>query len=184
MGGQSVLNPGVVVTGAGRAPMPRLLGEGRLEPPSLLDVIWNSSMESSIMTHRGDGDPLRVKPMKAATELLLLGERLKPPKSSAMNSKLPRRTVSPREKPPHVKRSPSAATASADKRTIKTSREKAQCKSPYQTRQLSVFSTPANYGVVKITRSSSEMVLLTIEHIMINPGSGPFLEVIVIRPVV
>jgi hypothetical protein len=70
--------------------MPRLLGEGRLEPPSLLDVIWNSSMESSIMTHRGDGDPLRVKPMKAATELLLLGERLKPPKSSAMNSKLPR----------------------------------------------------------------------------------------------
>jgi hypothetical protein len=122
--------------------------------------------------------------MKAATELLLLRERLKPPKSSAMNSKLPRRTVSPREKPPHVKRSPSAATASADKRTIKTSREKAQCKSPYQTRQLSVFSTPANYGVVKITRSSSEVVLLTIEHIMINPGSGPFLEVIVIRPVV
>jgi hypothetical protein len=32
------------------------LGEGRPEPPSPLDVVWNSSMESSIMAHRGDGD--------------------------------------------------------------------------------------------------------------------------------
>jgi hypothetical protein len=35
-------------------------------------------MESSIMAYRGDSDLLRVEPMKAALELLLLGERLRP----------------------------------------------------------------------------------------------------------
>jgi hypothetical protein len=49
---------GVVLTRAGRAPMPRILGEGRPEPPSLLDVVWNSSVESSFMASHGDGDPL------------------------------------------------------------------------------------------------------------------------------
>jgi hypothetical protein len=32
------------------------------------------------MAHHGDGDPLWVEPMKMAPELLLLGERLRPPK--------------------------------------------------------------------------------------------------------
>jgi hypothetical protein len=81
---------GVVVMGAGRAPMPRFLGEGRSGPPSPLDVVWNSSVESSIMAHCKDGDPLLVEPMKAAPELFLLGERLRLPKLWAMNSKLPR----------------------------------------------------------------------------------------------
>jgi hypothetical protein len=70
--------------------MPRFLGEGRSGPPSPLDVVWNSSVESSIMAHCKDGDPLRVEPMKAAPELFLLGERLGLPKLWAMNSKLPR----------------------------------------------------------------------------------------------
>jgi hypothetical protein len=47
-------------------------------PPSLLDIVWNSLMESFIMAHRKDGDPLQVEPMKAVPDLLLLGERLRP----------------------------------------------------------------------------------------------------------
>jgi hypothetical protein len=89
-----------------------------------------------------------------------------------------------REKPPHVKRSPSVAMASVDVGTIRTLREKARCKSPYLAHQLSVFSAPARYRVVKITRSNSEVVLRTIKHTMIYPGSGSSSEVIVLRPVV
>jgi hypothetical protein len=37
-----------------------------------------------------DGDPLRVVPTKIAPELLPLGERLRPLKQSAMNSRLPK----------------------------------------------------------------------------------------------
>jgi hypothetical protein len=70
----------MVVTGAGGAPVSCLLGEGRLEPSSPLDAVWNFSVESSIMVRRGDGDPLRVEPMKAALESFLLGERLRPSK--------------------------------------------------------------------------------------------------------
>jgi hypothetical protein len=70
---------GVAVMGAGEAPMPRLLGEGRVEPPSSLDVMRNSSSESSIMARHGDGVPLRVEPMKAVPELPLIEERLRPP---------------------------------------------------------------------------------------------------------
>jgi hypothetical protein len=51
-----------------------------MEPPSLLDIVWNSMMEYSIMAQRRDGDLLRVEPMKTTPELLLLGERLMPPK--------------------------------------------------------------------------------------------------------
>jgi hypothetical protein len=64
---------GVVVTVAGRGLMSHLLGEGRPEPPTPLDVVWNSSVECSIMAHRGDGVPLWVEPMKAPPQLLLLG---------------------------------------------------------------------------------------------------------------
>jgi hypothetical protein len=48
---------------------------------------------------------------------------------------------------------------------------------------VSVFS-PASYRVVKITCSSSEVVLQTIKHTMIYPGLGPTLEVIALRPIV
>jgi hypothetical protein len=50
--------------------------------------------------------------MKAVPESYLMQERLRPLKWSAMNSRLPKRTVSLREKPPHVRPSPSAETAS------------------------------------------------------------------------
>jgi hypothetical protein len=60
------------------------------------------------------------------------------------------------------------------------------CKSLFLTYQLSVFvgvfCTEKN-RVVKIVHSSSEVVLQTIKHMVIYPGSGPSLEVIALRPV-
>jgi hypothetical protein len=47
-----------------------------------------------------------------------------------------------------------------------------------------VFSAPANYRVVKITHSSSELIVRTMKHTMIYLGSGPSSEVIVLHPVV
>jgi hypothetical protein len=44
-----------------------------------------------------------------------------------------------RVKPPHIKRSLSAEIVSADEGTIRTSRGKARCKSPYLACQLSMF---------------------------------------------
>jgi hypothetical protein len=45
---------------------------------------------------------------------------------------------------------------------------------------VSVFS-PARYRLVKITRFCSEVVLRSIKHTTVYPGSGPFLKVIVLR---
>jgi hypothetical protein len=64
---------GVVVMGESEAPMSCLLGEGRLKLPSPLNVMKNSSAESSIMAHHGVDAPLRVEPMKAAPASPLLG---------------------------------------------------------------------------------------------------------------
>jgi hypothetical protein len=71
--------PVVVLTGVGGAPTPSHLGEGRSEPPPLLEVVWNTAVESSIMARRRDGGPLWVESIKAMPESLLLGERLTPP---------------------------------------------------------------------------------------------------------
>jgi hypothetical protein len=49
---------------------------------------------------------------------------------------------------------------------------------------VSLFFTPVRYKVVKIVRSYSEVVLQTIKHTMVYPGSGPSLEVIALRPAV
>jgi hypothetical protein len=48
---------------------------------------------------------------------------------------------------------------------------------------VSVSCTDKN-RVVKIARFSSEMVLRTTKHTMINPGSGSSTEVIALRPAV
>jgi hypothetical protein len=45
---------GVVVTGVGEAPVLCLMGEGRPKPLFPLDVVRNSSVESSIMARHGD----------------------------------------------------------------------------------------------------------------------------------
>jgi hypothetical protein len=117
--------------GGGRVkpPVLCLLGEGRSIHPSPSEAVWNSSLESPIMAHRGDGGLLWDEPMTAASEPSLLGERLRSLKQSVMNS--------------HDRRSPLAATVSTDDGTIRTSRGKAHCKSPYLAHQLSVFSTSA-----------------------------------------
>jgi hypothetical protein len=88
-----------------------------------------------------------------------MGETLRPPKWSVMNSRLSKRMVLPRENPPHNKRSPPAATVSTDDGTIGTSRGKARCKCPFLARQLQVLFSSARYRVVKITCSCSKMVL-------------------------
>jgi hypothetical protein len=122
-----------------------------------------------MMAYSGDNGLLWVEPMRAASELLPLGERLRTPKQSAMNSRLPKRIVLPWEKRPHAKRSPLAETTSIDEGTLRKSWGKACYKSLFLAHQLSMFFAHANYGVVKIARSSSEVVLWTMKHIMIYP---------------
>jgi hypothetical protein len=64
------------------------------------------------------------------------------------------------------------------------SKGKVCCKLPYLARKLLVFFAPARYMVVKITYSYSEVVLRTTKYNIVYSGSGPFLEVIVLRPAV
>jgi hypothetical protein len=82
---------GMVVVGAVEALVLCLRGEGRLILPSPSKAVWNSSMESPVMVRSGDGVPLRVELMTAAPELSPMGERLRPLKRSAINSRLPKR---------------------------------------------------------------------------------------------
>jgi hypothetical protein len=116
--------------------------------------------------------------MMVASQLSNMGERLMPPNRSAMNSRLLKQMVSPRGKTSLDRRSLVIEVMNADDGTIETSRGKARFKSPYLACQLSAFLAPARNRVVKIARSSSDMVLQTIEHTMIYPGSGPSSEVI------
>jgi hypothetical protein len=51
-------------------------------------------------------------------------------------------------------------------------------------KNMSVFSASVNYGVVKITHFSFEVVLQTTEHTMIYLGSGPSKEIIALHPAV
>jgi hypothetical protein len=53
---------------------------GRLKPPSPLEAVKNSLVESSIMAHSGVGGPLRGEPMKVVLQSFHLGERLRPQK--------------------------------------------------------------------------------------------------------
>jgi hypothetical protein len=78
-----------------------------------------------------------------------MGERLSPLK----------RMVFLREEPSHNKRSPPVVTVRAKDETIRMSRGKTCCKFPYLVLPLSVFFAPTRYRVVKITHSSSEVIL-------------------------
>jgi hypothetical protein len=79
----------MVVVGAGEAPVPLLLGEGRSILPSSSEAVRNSSVESPIMAHNGDDGPPRAEPMTMASKSSPMGERLKLRKRSMMNSRLP-----------------------------------------------------------------------------------------------
>jgi hypothetical protein len=126
--------------------VPCFLGERRSILPSLSEAVWNSSAESLIMACSVDGGPPQVEPMTMVSEPSAMGERLSPSNRSAMNSRLPKRMVSPREKSPHDRRSPPTVMASTDDGTIGTSRRKACYKSPFSAHQQSVFSTPIRIG--------------------------------------
>jgi hypothetical protein len=49
---------------------------------------------------------------------------------------------------------------------------------------MSVFSALTKYRVVNIVHSSSEVVMRTMKHTVIYPGSDPSLEVIALCPTV
>jgi hypothetical protein len=138
--------------------MPRLQGEMRSILPSPFRAAGNPSAVSPVIAHYGDDDPLRAEHMTTAFEPPPMGERIRPPKRSAMNSRLPKQMVSPREKPSHNKHSPPMATMSTNDGTIRTSRGKECCKSPNLAHKLSVFFALARFTVLKIARSYSKMV--------------------------
>jgi hypothetical protein len=129
----------MVVAGAGEATAPCLLGEGRSILPSPFEVMWNSLAESPIMSCNVDSGPSWAEPMMMVSKPSRMGERLRTPKWSAMHLIHAKQMVSSSEKPPHNRRSPLAATASADDETIGMPRGKARCKSPFLACQLSVF---------------------------------------------
>jgi hypothetical protein len=72
---------GVVVMGASKAPVPRLLGEGRPKPLSPLNAVRNSSAKSSIMENHIDEAPQWVDPLEAQTAEIV-GDELKVPKAN------------------------------------------------------------------------------------------------------
>jgi hypothetical protein len=93
-------------------------GRGGAKTSSLLETVWNSLVESSIMAYNGDSSPPWVEPRRAASESLSLGERLRPPKQLAMKSRLPKQMVSSLEKQPYVNCLLLVKTASTDEETI------------------------------------------------------------------
>jgi hypothetical protein len=98
-----------------------------------------ASCLSPVKVHGKSSAPLWAGFMMTVPEPSLLRERLKPLNWSVMNLRFPKRMVAPREKPSHNKRSLPAATASANDGTIRTSRGKPHCKSPFLVCQLLVF---------------------------------------------
>jgi hypothetical protein len=84
--------------------------------------------------------------MAMTSELHPLGESLKPLKQTAMNPRLPKRMVLSGEKTLHDGHSPSAAMVSADDGTIRMSRGKTHCKSPFLACQLLVFFASVRKG--------------------------------------
>jgi hypothetical protein len=81
-----------------------------------------------------------------------------------VNSKLPKRMVSPGARPTPVRLLPLERKERFSDETIGTSRGKARCKCPLpRAPTVGVFCTDKN-RVVKITCSSSEMVLQTTKH--------------------
>jgi hypothetical protein len=77
---EDVLQPWCGCDGSEQSPVLLLLGEGGPKLPSPLDIVRNSSTESSIMARRGVDAPLQVEPTKVVPSSPLLGERLRPPK--------------------------------------------------------------------------------------------------------
>jgi hypothetical protein len=119
------------------------------------------SSEESSSAVCNNGDPLCTIPTKMALESHSSRDRLRRPKRSVVNFGLPKQMVSPRERLTLVKMFPLAMEESFSEVTIRTSRGKACCKSPFLACQLSVFSTLARTGwsrsCVPVPRWSCEL---------------------------
>jgi hypothetical protein len=110
------------------------------------------------VVHR-EGDPVWTIPMNMVHESYSWGKRLRRPRRSVVNSMLPKWMVLPGARPTLVGLFPLAMKESFGDGTIRTSRGKARCKSPFLACQLSVFFAPTRYRVVKSACSYSEVVL-------------------------
>jgi hypothetical protein len=159
--------------------------KGRSVLTSPLGAMGNPSLGSPIMVHCRSSGPPWVGPMMTAPEPSPRGERLRPSNWSLMKSRFPKQMVSPREKPSRDKCLPPAAVTNTDDGTIRTSRGKARCKSPFQACQWPVFFAPVRYRVVKITCSYSKVVMRTMENYKSHYSLSCFstcYEVIALRP--
>jgi hypothetical protein len=95
---------------------------------------------------------------------LSLGGEAQAAESNGDELKIPKEDGFTGEKSSHDKCSLSVAVASANDGTIRTSRGKVLCKSPFPARQRSVFFAPVRYRVVKIVHSNSEVVLQAMKN--------------------
>jgi hypothetical protein len=116
------------------------LRRGEPEHSPSLETESSSLGDSSRMAF-SDGNPLRVMPHTTAPESPPSGDGLKLPEWSVMNSRSPEWMASVlSELDTKQKRvSPVATMGYIDEGTIRTSRGKACCESPFLARQLSCF---------------------------------------------
>jgi hypothetical protein len=113
--------------------------ESRAPPPPLSPLVALSSSEDSLRAVCRDGDPSYTIPMKMELESHSWGEILRWPRRSTVNSRLPKRMVLPRARPMSVGLLPLAMKESFGEGTIRISKGKAHCKSPFLVHQLLVF---------------------------------------------
>jgi hypothetical protein len=90
-----------------------------------------------------------------------------------MNSKLPKWTISPREKPPQVRYSPSVVTVRLDEWTIRTFREKHATNLPSWRTNSRYFLHQQITESKRSCDSSFELVSWTNEYTRVYPGSNP-----------
>jgi hypothetical protein len=171
---------GVVVMGSVGVTTLRPRGMEDPELPPMLEAAPSSS-EDSLRAVCKDGDPSCTIPMNTRLESHSWGERLRWPRRSTVNARLPKWMVLPRMRPTPVEWFPLATKESFGEGTIGTSRGKTRYKSPFLACQLLVFFVSTRYRGVKIARSCSEAVLRTTKHTMVYPDSGPSMEIIALR---
>jgi hypothetical protein len=138
-------------------------GPGYPKLPPALDVDVSSSEDSPRVVCR-EGDLLWTIPMTMEPKSHSSGERLRWPRRSVMNSRLPKWIVLPGAKPTLVELLLLVMNESFSDGAIRTPRGKACCKSPFLARQLSVFFAQARYRVVKIMCSCSDVILQTMKN--------------------
>jgi hypothetical protein len=105
-----------------------------------------------------DGDPLCTIPMNTAPEPLSSEEKLRLPKRSTMNSKLPKWMVSPRVNPAPVRLFLLATMVGFDERTVETFRGNHTTNLPSWCANYWCFLHLQIIGSTRSCDSSSEMV--------------------------